>query len=305
MYDKPLDTILYPELSIANAQDDIKLAVEIFDKLINYSTHLIMRIFTSVKGDVNEDVAVPMLYLHLIEMGDAFEVLISNCCIGPAVLQLRSIFESLLYIHYILDDDSKYLQRSLSWTFFYGKKRLYNYSIFNKLSDKTKISINPDLYNEIKNKGENSMLNFLSRNQFQIIEEELKRIKKKNNKIKTKWYTLFPNAPKEFGPLSIQDLAKELSTEHLSYSDHYETCYRQWSEVSHGHDISRFIKRFSNNSVIKPILRNSDEITTIVSLSVSYFLYATFLVTEKYRNGENVSKWYFNSIKPLIKEYSL
>jgi len=66
-------------------------------------------------GKENQDVAAFALYRHLIEMVDAIEILVAHSCGTAAIPVLRSAFEGALGLLYLLSDESKYVDRSLSW----------------------------------------------------------------------------------------------------------------------------------------------------------------------------------------------
>ena len=122
---EPLEALLYRDLSKVAAKEIIGIASPLLQELVNYSTNVFRRCETSTTGNENEDVAVLMLYLHIIEIVDGIEVLISQSCPAPAEPLVRSAFEALLSIEYILEAD--YVQRSLSWLSIYAHNRLKFY----------------------------------------------------------------------------------------------------------------------------------------------------------------------------------
>lgn len=85
------------------AKPAIDIASPVLQETINYATHAFERCRTSKKGSLEE--AFPLLasYLHIIQMTDSIEVLISNSCGAPADLLLRSSWEAKLAIEYILE----------------------------------------------------------------------------------------------------------------------------------------------------------------------------------------------------------
>ena len=54
-----------------------------------------------------------MLFLNIIETADGLEVLFSNSCSNSAIPLLRSLFEAVNSLEYILEKDFE--KRSLSW----------------------------------------------------------------------------------------------------------------------------------------------------------------------------------------------
>ncbi len=74
----------------------IEKASPALQEAINYATTVYERCRTSKKGSTEEAFPVIALYLHIIQMTDSIEVLVSNCCPTPANLLLRSSFEAKL-----------------------------------------------------------------------------------------------------------------------------------------------------------------------------------------------------------------
>jgi len=127
---KPLEKLLYRELSKVSAKELIDIASPLLQELVNFSTNAFARCASSSKGKVDEDLAVLILYLHIIEMTDAIEVLVSQSCPAPAQTLLRSSFEATIYIEYILETETEYIARSLAWLVGYVHSRLNAYRLF-------------------------------------------------------------------------------------------------------------------------------------------------------------------------------
>jgi hypothetical protein len=199
---KPLEALLYRDLSKVAAKDIISIASALLQELVNYSTTVFRRCETSATGAENEDLAVLMLYLHMIEMTDGIEVLISQSCPTPAEPLVRSAFEALLSIEYIIETD--YIQRSLSWLTLYAHNRLDFYEsldvttpkghAFKKAMTDDDAGKNVNLPSPIKVQAAKlNLQNLLERPQFLAIEAEIKAgvLKRKR---KPQWYQLF-NGP--------------------------------------------------------------------------------------------------------------
>ena len=100
MTTEPLKTLLDRELSKADAKEVISIASPLLQELVNYSTNAFARCATSTTGKENEDLATLLLYLHIIEMIDGVEVLLSQSCAIPAIPLVRSSFEALIRDNY-------------------------------------------------------------------------------------------------------------------------------------------------------------------------------------------------------------
>ena len=124
---EPLRTILDRDLSKALGKQAIKMAVPLLSELVNDATHVFARCHDSAKGREDEDVPVLFSYLHILQMTDAIETLVGEGCTAPTILPLRSSFEALLAIKYILDADSK--RRSSAYMVAYSHRRIRMYKL--------------------------------------------------------------------------------------------------------------------------------------------------------------------------------
>ena len=126
---EPLKTVLDRDLSRVAVKQSLPIVSPLLQELVNYSTHALIRCATSATGarKRDEDIAVLVLYRHIIEMTDGIEVLLSQGCSVPAIPLLRSSFEALLSLQYILESESEYGQRSLAWLVGYVHERVDTY----------------------------------------------------------------------------------------------------------------------------------------------------------------------------------
>jgi len=119
-----LDSILYRELSKVSAREIISIASPLLQELVNYATNALARCANAKNRKVDEDLAILVLYRHIIELTDGIEVLVSESSPVPAIPLVRSSFEALLAMEYILENGQEYERRSLSWLVGYVHKRL-------------------------------------------------------------------------------------------------------------------------------------------------------------------------------------
>jgi hypothetical protein len=295
---KPLETLLYRDLSKVAAKEILKIASPLLRELVNYSTNAFRRCEASTTGNENEDVAVLMLYLHLIEMIDGIEVLISESCPTPAEPLARSAFEALLSIEYILDSD--YVRRSLSWLAVYVHNRIKLHESFDPstprgqafqrawVNDQTVQNITLPPADQAKAQAAIANLqDLLARPQFQPIEAEIKRQKRRN----PKWYQLFG------GPSNLRELAH-----HLRREAQYHVFYTHWSSISHAHDLSRFIGKTSDGGPGYKMLRDPDKIQEVTRHAANIMLAGTRLVLDKFRPQEDMNSWYLREVRKRFLE---
>jgi hypothetical protein len=282
---EPLESILYRDLSKVQAKPIIEIASPLLQELVNYSTNALVRCATSATGGVDEDIAVLALYRHIIEMTDAIEVLISQSCATPAIPLVRSSFEALLSMEYILESDQHYVRRSLSWLVCYVHERLDMYERLDSSTtkgDEFKRSLASDTIASSVELPAVARIRELQQNlQVLLAKPHLEPIESafKSHKRRPKWYQLFS------GPSNLRELAR-----HMNRSAQYDFLYRDWSRIVHARDALSFIARGR--------LRDSSEIKTVTNF-VRYFLFeATRMVLAKFRPGENIGPWYIREVEP-------
>ena len=233
---KPLETLLYRDLSVAAAKDIVDVDAPLLAEIVNYATNAFARCADSSTGAENEDVALFALYLHMIEMTDGIEVLISRSCAIPAMPLVRSSFETQLYMEYILE--ANYVQRSLAWLTNYVRQRIAMYESLDPSTPKGRNfeqAVNSDeAARSVKlpdpldaRRAKESLERMLERPQFRVIQTELRGLRKQKVR-NPQWYRLFS------GPKNLYELSG-----HLNRGAQYEVLYRQWSAVAHAADFSR------------------------------------------------------------------
>ena len=295
---KALETILYRELSVAEARDRIEVASPLLQELVNYSTNALARFDRAASGEENEDVAALALYLHVVEMTDGIEVLVAQSCLVPAIPLLRSSFEAMLHIQYILEDESQYVRRSLSWLAAYAHDRIASYETLDpstsKGSEYAKVASQDEAAKAVTLPDRQSIQNaisnlrqLLSREQFKPIEAEFMAERKKQKR-RSAWHSLFN------GPRSLQQLAI-----HLDRGAQYEILYRHWSRVSHANDFSRLLAVTSDGQRVYRRLRDPARFDDVMKFAPTLLLQATRLMIGRFRVGEleSLSRWYKEEVQ--------
>jgi len=284
---KPLETVIYRELQIARAQKFLDIATPLFQEFVNYGSNVLIRCATSSKRAENEDLAALNLYRHILELADAFEVLIASSCAEPTVSIVRSSFEALLGLEYILQSESTYVQRSLSWLVVYVHKKIAFYEMMLEDSPRGKqfrasarkdkwIKEIPTLPQDKVQKAIDNLNKLLSREQFVEIEKQYHSFKDSPH-----WYQLFD------GPASIQQLAYRLNR-HVQY----DFLYRHWSTVAHAQDFSKFIGVDSTGESGIRGLRDAGPLQEISRFAATFIVEATRIMLLEFRPGEDFAKYY-------------
>jgi len=293
---KPLETVLYRELSIIQAKEIINIASPLLSEIVNYGSNVIIRCATAVKGKENENLAPIALYRHILELVDGVDVLISKACPAPAIPLLRSSFEALLSLEYITEKSDTYVQRSLSWIFNYAKHRKEIYETlllttdlgkeFHKSIEEDKMMRDFPLPPSDKvQEAIDNLENFTEREQFNEVRIEFNRLKKKFGR-RLHWYALFD------GPTSLYKLAK-----HLKRNAQYDVLYKEWSFSTHAMDFQFFIGHTPDGEPGIRGLRDVSTISEVTFFACTLLIDSTRLLLNQFRPGETWGNWYKSEVR--------
>jgi len=249
-------------------------------------------------GKENQDVAAFALYRHLIEMVDAIEILVAHSCGTAAIPVLRSAFEGALGLLYLLDDESKYIDRSLSWLVSEMYAAIRDRQTlepgttqgrrFAELREKEfarekLVKPNTEIAQEIQH-----LESLLKSEQFASVAEEYLLIKKKIGR-SPDWFSLFG------GPSNRSELA-----ERVGLGSVYQLLYGDWSALSHGCDLRRYFDSDESGRALLEGVRSPTELREIAQLAATLLLRATREMIQKFRKGEDLGPWYAREVKPFM-----
>ena len=249
------------------------------------------------KGKENEDVAALILFRQIIDMADGIEVLLAESCGTPAIPVLRSLFEASIGLTYLLSDDAKYVERSLSWlvtnihngikereTLEPGTKKggeyekLYEKELGRPASGQPNAAIAAEIQ---------SMEAGLQNAQFGPIEAEYQRTRQQIRRVPA-WYALFN------GPKNLAELAEATENGAL-----YRLLYGDWSGLGHANDLGRFLSS-QNERAMFDAVRRPNELQFIGQKTALLVVRAISQMINRFRRGENLEGWYLRDVKPLF-----
>jgi len=289
---KPVESILYRELSLVDAKEVIAIASPLLQEVVNYGINLFARCASSRSGR-EEHFSLLLLYLHILEMADAVDILISQSCPSAAKLPLRSLFEALLSIEYLVERD--YKQRSGAWLVHYMHQRLKVYDSWDpstprgkesqKLLTKDKFATDLPEFPELQAFRMNYQQR-LADSEFVPIDQEYVRRRPRN------WYQLFG------GPSNLRELAC-----HLGRGGQYDFLYRWWSSFAHAQEPARFLATTDSDTQVLRPLRDPSGIGLVTTYAVTYSHTATKELTKKLRPGEerHYVEWLKHEVLPLLQ----
>lgn len=253
---------------------------------INYATNAFSRCEQSRRGQKEESLPVLVSFLHMIQITDAIDVLLSSGCGPPASILLRSSFESKLAIQYILESDSK--RRGYAWLVCHVLQEIEALERFGsaKFSDALSEEGFVDMpYKELKEipTAINKLKSKLELPGYVEAHSEYQRLRmERRGGGRLEWYALYG------GPSTIRGLARRLHQEIL-----YQTLYQSTSRVAHGQDISHLLFPMKDEPSIFAHLRDPLKILPVIGNALTFLLEVTYLVLREYRSGEaSFRRWY-------------
>jgi hypothetical protein len=237
----PDTKILDPEAALEASRDLIDMACPLLRELVNVSTEVCGIAFASPRKDELSGFPLLSCFLHVVEMTDGLEVLLRESCAWPGAPLCRSIFEALISFEYIAGDDAE--QRSASW---WVASTHGNLDYIERLDPRT--ARGRDFLEQVAadktldgwgdastgriDLHRLSTARFLEREEYTAAEEEYRRLggTRKWQGKSVPWHALFN------GPSNIRELARCVKR-----GGQYEILYRQWSEIVHPANLTRWV----------------------------------------------------------------
>ena len=236
------------------------------------------------KEQQHHHATVQMMTRHVCESLDGVSVLAAQGCAETAKPLMRSSFEAMLGIQYILETDSE--RRGIAYQVAHAHRRI---SFYRKLDPneqagkelRTTLADDPlfDIATPPDGEMQKRIANWqhmFARSEFAPIEAEWQS-KRKQRKTDPAWYSLFN------GPTNIRELAM-----HLKRGAMYEFLYRDWSNSIHAADCFANISRGSGEaSSIRP-LRHPEGLQPLVANAVGMCISINRLLLQRYATSEQI-----------------
>lgn len=303
----PVDPV--PGLISRRTPEDVqgvldKLA-DSLDDVVNFGTRVID--WYSSKPQESDDVAIPLLMLlrHMLALIDATSVLVRSSAIEPATVLLRSVFETKVYLAWLLKEDTQ--RRALGFLVCFVQKQLKSASRLDprtqqakQLAKELEGTAGEGLVTEVDIAGfdfdaiRKSRESALNLPHFQEAVREFEEAKAKYTPKGRKdppWYFLFG------GKRNLEVLAAA-----VGMSDWYHLQYREWSDDAHASNIiqNKVTAEEGKASIVQ--MRSPIGVENIYFYSVTAATKAYLLVLEKYApdKTEELRRWYSAEVQPLV-----
>lgn len=275
---------------------------EILEEAVNFGSVVFKWCNEAVEGNADKEVPLILLFRHVLELLDAVSILIKESAAEPCKLQLRSIFEVLLSINYLLDDKKK--ERAYAFLVCHAYKKIKTYRKLDPttqhgkqfkgvLKDSVLHDLDlSDLFDLPKMAKQQEEL--FEKKGFRGAYEELERLRK-NGRKNPNWFEFYG------GPRDLEQIAIELNKR-----DYYEFFYRHWSDYVHATDIITGNLGKNEKGTYLTSIRQPFEAQTITSLAITMTL-------EVYRKMINhyvplqithYRMWYVENMQKYYKELS-
>jgi Family of unknown function (DUF5677) len=284
------------DISASGAHKLVEQARPVLQAAIDRAALVLDACQSGPSAEPDEDLPVLMSFMHLVEMADGVEILLSSASVHPAKLLLRSMLEALLTIDYILETDTR--RRAFAWLVVRAHRRL---TAFESMSSKTQsgkdLSLqiaNDDIQIDLAQIPETEIDSAIANTREQLKEpnycvaeaeyRRTKRLLKRN----PEWFALYG------GPVSIRDLAwklRRLST--------YQYLYKTWSELTHAGHGGRYLTTTKDGKAAFYALRNATDLLSVAHFASSFLLDAMQSMLRKYAPDElrAFSEWYVNEFR--------
>ena len=258
--------------------------LELLKEIANYGSNLIPRCFVSSDRHLIDVVVLACFLKHAVGMIDAIEILLSEGAVNAANVQLRSLFESRISLHWILKEES--VQRANQFYVWYLRRKRFGIQriisgtpeqdLFQHTIDKSPYKFKLPFAEKSEEFQEDleSIDKTLNHPEFKKINEEFDRIKRRS--YDKPWYT-------PWGPNSISDMAQR-----LGFELEYDIFYTQLSEISHSQSLDSQVSFKEERIRFEPI-RNLKEIDTILRMTLGMAVDIYRLILNHYRPSEIVN----------------
>lgn len=280
MSEKPHHIILDRYTSKVHIEEHFADTMKLVREIANYGSNLIPRCYVSSDRKIIDVVIIGALLKHALTMLDAIEILVSQGAVFAAFVQLRSLFETRLYIAWILKEDTDrrskqyfvyhkrdeilWVKRSIPGT---PEHQKFHGACKELLSDKAVIS-----EEEAKAQLED-IERILDGKDLREVNAEFDRLKVPDKNFDKSWYT-------PWGPSSISDMANRLALD-----GEYIMFYSMLSKATHGEAFSQHV--FIDGKTLHfGSIRNLENIGMVLNLCITYAITIYQMILEKYRPGE-------------------
>jgi hypothetical protein len=297
--------ILAREFVAVSASHVTEKTSRLLREIVNHATMAFVRCEQEATSGLDVHLAPFCLYRHIIEVTDGIEVLLASCCATPSLPLLRSSYEALLSLEYILKEPATFERRSLSWIAMYSIRRLEAYEAMDRttppglqmeeerIADELGHTVRPVDPVAVDNARHNMELLLNKPHLLPFMEAYRELNGRRGRRRRVFWSELHG------GPSTLNKLAatmKQPLTHRLLHG--------HWSEAGHAVDFSKFLlHKPGERTAVRP-LRDPSDAFEVAGVAATFLMAATQHMLAQYRPGEEDAyrRWYVGEVRDLFRE---
>jgi len=272
------------------------------EETVNFGTQVFAWCNEGAAGHSDEVAPLILSLRHALQMFDAISVLIKEGVVEPCNHHLRSAFESVLTIEYILEGSLEKRAMAFMVWHVHQRKKLYNkYDPQTEMGKQLVASLEGSPVENVSVEEEfdleaaqENLDSLLKKEKYQEAEAEYQRLRDRGKR-NPDWYEFYG------GPRSIEQLAREVDKEHW-----YQVVYRQWSRSVHATNIITGNLLSAEDGTAIPSLRQPFEVESKVSFCITLAIqvYRSMIEELAPERKKVFKKWYTREIRDFYQTVS-
>jgi hypothetical protein len=285
--------LLDRDRTLADVNEHLQPWVQLIRDITNYGTNLVPRCMVSSNRTLADAIILATLLRQAVAMLDGIEILLSNGAVYVSKLQMRALFESSIYIDWILGSDT---EKKAAYYYVHNLRRMRIWASrsqpgspesqeFSSVMDDFGIKIQDEVRDSDKTKIF-EINQALSQPKYAAINKEFEE-HRKGKRYDSTWYA--PLLPK--GQRSLAAISRAAGKE-----SQYRLLYSGASEVMHSSNYGHHV-RFADGKLTLFPIRFLEGFEIVLSFSLSTAIQTYMTVLKKYRPGElpNFGRKYLES----------
>lgn len=291
----PNENIIPSKIDSVQVEKNLEGFSQLLEEIRNFGSFVIENVFNNNEIDDYVRLVTSCLLRQIIELLDATAILIKKSSSEPCNLLIRGLFESYLFIKFLLEKNSKE-RAKVYYVCYFMKKREWE-----EKRDPASIA-GEKLQEKLINDGysDEHFSNQNSKTEIEKIDQILKNplfdkiiSKYKLFKKKPHWYTLFT------GYQNLYELAEKLKC-----STHYDILYKYFSEYAHSEKTLENIDARNKGEVGIEKIRNPENAQSNFQTASTFAMesYHTVILNLIPKMEETFLQWYKENISPSISQ---
>jgi uncharacterized protein DUF5677 len=276
---KPL---LNRDRTLADVNEHLQPWVRLIRDITNYGTNLVPRCMVSSDRKVADAIILATLLRQVVAMLDGVEILLSNGAVYVSNLQMRALFESSIYLDWILESDT---EKKAAYYYVHNLRQMRiwasrsqpgspEWQDFSSIVSDFRINI----HDQARDSDKTKILEInraLSQPKYAAINKEFDE-HRKGKRYDPAWYA--PLLPK--GQRSLGAISRAVGRE-----SQYRLLYSGASEIMHASNYGHHVKLADGKLTLFPI-RFLQGFEIVLSFSLSTAIHTYMRVLKRYRPDE-------------------